>query len=122
MKHLALTIALAIAFTLVALASGAYRRAALVGSATMSLSAIGSLLLMRRAARGPGKPMQRVLLAFVLVFLVRIVLVAGATALVGMAGESAWALVLALFIPYFVFSAVEWSYLHSVRRDAGTIA
>jgi hypothetical protein len=122
MKHLTVTVALALAFLLLALAAGGYRRAALVGTSVMSVSALGSMLGMSRAARGPGKPVQRVLLVFTLVFLVRIVLVALGTALVGLAGENVWALVLALFVPYFVFSAVEWSYVHSLRGTTGTSA
>jgi preprotein translocase subunit SecG len=122
MKHLTLTVALAVAFILVALASGGYRKAALVGTTTMGFTALGSMLAMSRVARGPGNAMRRVLAVFGAVFLVRIVLVGVATALVGLSGESVWALVLALFIPYFVFSGVEWAFLHSVRGTPGTNA
>lgn len=122
MKHQAVTVVLALLFVALAAASGPYRRAALVGATTAGVTALGSMVAMGRAARTDGPTGKRVLAVFGLAFLVRIVLVAVGTVLVARAGEDVWAFVLALFVPYFVFSAVETSFVHSLRGNKGTTA
>ncbi len=122
MRHQVTTAVLAAAFVAAALAAGAYRKAALVGATTAGFTAVASMVGMGLAARAPSKPMQRVLLVFTVVFLARIVLVALGTALVASAGENVWAFILALFVPFFVFYAVEISYLNTLRHTGGTPA
>jgi len=115
-KFKLLTVLLALAFVAAALAAGPYRAAALTGALLAGLTAVGSTLLMGRAATGPGKPLQKALLVFVIFFLLRLALVGGATAVVARAGWSIVAFVVAFFVPYFVLSAVEGAFLHSLRR------
>jgi hypothetical protein len=104
-----------------ALASGAsYRRGATVGAAISSFTALLSLFAMARAARRPEQQMKGALVVMVAAFLVRIVLVAAGAALVARAGESVVAFIVAFFVPYFAFSAVEAGYLHSLRRPQGS--
>jgi hypothetical protein len=77
---------------------------------------VGSTLLMGRAATAAKKPVQAALLVFVIFFLLRLVLVGSATAVVVRFGWSVVAFVVAFFVPYFVLSALEGAYLHSLRR------
>jgi hypothetical protein len=42
--------------------------------------------------------------------------------LVVKAGESVVAFVVAFFVPYFIFAAIESWYLHSLNRGSGTPA
>jgi hypothetical protein len=102
------------------LSGAAYRRGALVGASISSLTAIASLFAMARAARRPGDQMKGALLVMVVAFLVRIVLVAIGAALVARAGEHVVAFIVAFFVPYFAFSAVEAAYLHSLRTPGST--
>jgi hypothetical protein len=104
-----------------ALVSGSHRRAALVGALTASLTGLLSLLAMTRAA-GAGRLVQRALVVMVVAFLVRILLVAGGTALVARGGEDVVAYVVAFFVPYFIFAAIEGAYLHSLSRETGPTA
>jgi hypothetical protein len=55
-------------------------------------------------------------------FLVRIVLVALGTFFVVRAGESVYAFVVAFFVPYFIFSAIEGAFVHSLSRGTGPTA
>jgi hypothetical protein len=55
-------------------------------------------------------------------FLVRIALVAGGVVLVQRAGESLAGFVVAFFVPYFAFAAVEGFYVHSLNRGTGPTA
>jgi hypothetical protein len=114
-RHLAFSLAIAAATVALALVSGAHRRAALVGGLSASFTAIGSLLAMTRFARSRVKPVQAALAVMAVAFLVRILLVGLGTALVVRSGESVIAFVVAFFVPYFAFSAVEGAYLHSLR-------
>lgn len=116
MKLQLATIATAILFVLAALAAGEHRAAALTGALIAASTGVGSTLLMGRVSGGRGKPMQQALLVFVAVFLLRLVLVGGAVAVVARAGWSVIAFVVAFFVPYFVLSALEAAYLHSLRR------
>ncbi len=105
----------------IALVSGAsYRRGATIGAAIASFTALLSLFLMARSARRPDQQMKGALLVMVVAFLVRIVLVAAGAAVVARAGESVVAFILAFFVPYFAFSAIEVAFLHSLRRSPGS--
>ncbi len=123
MRYQASATALAVAVIALALASGStYRRAATVGAAIASLTALGSLFAMARSARRPENQMKGALLVMVVAFLVRIALVALGAALVGRGGESVVAFIVAFFIPYFAFSTIEAAFLHSLRRTPGSTA
>jgi hypothetical protein len=120
-KHQLVTAALAVAFVLLALAAGAHRRGAVVGAAISGATALGSILALARFARGP-KPVQRALAVLTVGFLVRILLVALGVVAVVRAGESIIGFVVAFFVPYFVFAAVEGLYVHSLGRGTGPTA
>ncbi len=99
---------------------GAHRRAALLGSGIACLTAVASLYAIARASRGAAKPVQSALLVVTVVFLVRILLVALGTALVARSGLNVLAVVAAFFVPYFVFSAIEGAFVHSLSRSGTT--
>jgi hypothetical protein len=115
-KHQLLTAAIAAAFVLLAFLAGAHRRGALVGAGISGVTAVLSILLVGRSARG-AKPVQKALAVMTVTFLLRIVLVALGTVLVARAGESIVGFVVAFFVPYFVFAGVEASYIHSLRHQ-----
>ena len=120
-RHLQLTTLFAAIAIGASLLAGAHRRGALVGSATSSLTGLASLLFMQRGARAK-KPMQAALAVMAAMFLLRILLVALGTVLVARAGESIIAFVVAFFVPYFTFAAIEGSYLHGLSRGTGPTA
>ncbi len=120
-RHLTITALVAAGALLLSAAAGTYRKGALVGAATASVTAFASLFLMQRGARA-RKPLQAALLVMVVMFLVRILLVALGTALVWRAGESIVAYIVAFFVPYFLFAAIEGWYLASLPRDTGPTA
>jgi hypothetical protein len=122
MKHQLVTAALAVAFVLVALAAGAHRRGALMGAAMSGATALASIVAMSRFARSAAKPVQGALVVMTVTFLVRIVLVALGTWVVVRAGESIFAFVIAFFVPFFVFAAVEGAYVHSLNQGSGPTA
>jgi hypothetical protein len=123
MKHPIVTAALAVLFVLAALAAGAsHRKGALIGATMSGVTALASILAMGRFARGGGKPVQRALAVMTVGFLVRIVLVALGTFAVVRSGESIVAFVIAFFVPYFVFAAVEGAYVHSLSQGTGPTA
>ena len=95
-----------------------WRRGAVPGALGSSLTGVASLAFMRRSARAP-KPVQASLAVMALMFLVRIVVVAGATVAVVRAGASVAAFLVAFFLPYFLYTAVEGSYLASLSRVPG---
>ncbi len=80
------------------------------GTGLASLAAIG--LLDRRAAR----PLQATLAVFAAAFLLRLVLVGAGVAVVARTGASAIAFVIAFFVPYFAFVAIEGSFVHALGR------
>jgi hypothetical protein len=121
-KHQLLSVALAALFIALALVAGPYRRAALIGSASSSFTAVASMLFIGRSTRGAEKPIKRALVVMTAAFLLRILLVAIGTAVVFRAGENVFAFVIAFFVPYFVFSAVEGAFLHSLRSHTGRAA
>lgn len=120
MKFKLITAAVALAFVAAALAAGPYRSAALTGALLAGATGVASTLLMGRATRRATKPLQQALVVFVIFFLLRLVLVGGATAVVARAGWNVVAFVVAFFVPYFVLSALEGAYLHSLRRTGTT--
>ena len=121
MKYQAAAAVLAAIVIGLALASGAaYRKGATVGAAISSFSALLSLLAMARTARRAEQQMKGALVVMVVAFLVRILLVAAGAALVARAGEDVVAFIVAFFVPYFAFSAIEAAYLHSLRRTPGS--
>ncbi|HVI75897.1 MAG TPA: hypothetical protein VM683_13010 [Anaeromyxobacteraceae bacterium] len=121
MKHQLLTAGLAALFIALALAAGTHRRAALVGASISSFTALASILALGRTARSE-KPLKPALVIMAVAFLVRILLVAIGTVVVAHAGEDVFAFVIAFFAPYFVFSAIEGAFLHSLRSHTGRAA
>lgn len=122
MKHQLVAALTALLFIGLALVSGAYRRGALVGATASGLAGVGSILAMSKFARGGGKVVQRALAVMAIFFLLRILLVALGTFAVVRAGESVVAFVIAFFVPYFVFSAIEGAFVHSLSRGTGPTA
>lgn len=121
-RHLAIAAGgAAAALALAAGAGEAQRRAALIGAASACLTAFGSLLAMGRSSAGRN-PVKAALAVMVVAFLVRIVLVALGTVAVVRSGESPVAFVVAFFVPYFFFAAVEAWYVSSLGRGPGTPA
>ncbi len=116
MKFQLATAAAAALFVGLALLSGEYRRPALAGALISGVTAVASILAMGRAARAGARPMQQALLVLVATFLVRLVLVGVGTVLVARGGGQAVAFVIAFFVPYFAFVALEGAFVHSLRR------
>ena len=119
--HLALTAAVAALALLASALAGAHRRAALVGAGAVSLTALASLLALGRTARSRS-PVKTALAVITVMFLVRLVLVSLATVFVVRAGESVPGFVVAFFVPYFAFAAIEGAYAHSMGRLPGSSA
>ena len=122
MKHQLLTAGLAALFIALALAAGAHRRAALVGASISCFIAVASMLFLGRTVRTAEKPLKPALIVMAVAFLLRILLVAIGTVVVARAGEDVFAFVIAFFVPYFVFSAIEGAFLHSLRSHTGRAA
>ena len=118
-----LTVTALVAFAAIGLSlvAGSYRRGALVGATSASATAFASLLWMQRGTRAK-KPLNAALLAMVVMFLVRILLVAFGTALVWRSGASLVAFLLGFFVPYFIFAAIEGWFLASLPRGTGPTA
>jgi hypothetical protein len=105
------------------LLGGPHRRAALTGSSIASATAVISLVAMGRASRSAAaKPVKTALAVMAVMFLLRIALVGLATALVSKAGDNVFAFVIAFFVPYFIFSAIEGAYVHALGRETGPTA
>jgi hypothetical protein len=121
-KHQLLTALLALAFVAAAALAGDHRRAALLGAGLSGGIGLAEILLMSAAARRSAKPVQAAWIVFTATFLVRLVLLAVATVIVGKAGWNVFAFVIAFFVPFFALSAIEWAFLHSLRRTPGTPA
>ena len=96
-------------------ASGEHRFGALVGSAIAGLTGLASILALRLTTGG-DKAMQKALAVVVVGFLLRLVLVALGTVLVVRSSGSVIAFVIAFFVPFFAFVALEAAYLHTLRR------
>ncbi len=112
----ALVAAAALGFALLA---GQHRRAALVGASSASITAITSLFAMGRLSRTARKPMQSALLVVTVMFLVRLLLVAGGTVYVARTGGDILTFVIAFFVPYFAFAAIEGAFAHSLGHAKG---
>lgn len=111
----------ALAAVLAALASGPYRRGALIGAAGSCLSGLASLFLMHRSAR-LDKPLRAALAVMALMFLARIGVVTASTVAVVRARASVPAFLVAFFVPYFIFTAIESAYLGALARPPGKSA
>jgi hypothetical protein len=120
-RHLVLTLAIAAAALTAALVSGPYRRGALVGAASSSLTAVASLFFMQRGARA-AKPLKVAMAVMAVMFLLRILVVSLGTVLTVRAGENVFGFIIAFFVPYFTFAAIEGWYLHSLSRGTGPTA
>ena len=120
MKFQIATIVAAALFVLAALLAGPYRLPAAVGASIAGVTAVGSIFAMGRAARARGNPTQSALAVMAVTFLVRLVLVGVGTVLVARAAgdvtTAAFAFVVAFFVPFFAFTALEGLFLHSLRR------
>jgi hypothetical protein len=112
---------LAAAFLGLAAASGEYRLGALIGSAIAGLTGLGSILALRLSARA-ARPIQMALAVVVVGFLLRLVLLALGTVAVMKASASVIAFVVAFFVPFFAFVALEAAYVHTLRRAPETTA
>lgn len=119
-RHLIATVL--VAALALGLGSAAGHGAGLAGAAIASLTALASLAGFRLLSPSASKPLQRALLVFVVVFLLRLVLVALGLIHVSRAGESVVAFVVAFFVPYFAFAAIEGSYVHALGRSPGRTA
>ncbi len=115
---LAATFVAALAIGL-AFLSGDARRPALIGAAIASGTAIASLVAFGHFGSSASRPVQRALVVFTAMFFARLVLVGAGVAAVARAGESVVAFVIAFFVPYFAFTAIEGSYVSALGRRMG---
>jgi hypothetical protein len=76
---------------------------------------------MQRGARA-RKPLQAAMAVMAAMFLLRILVVAVGTVVIVRAGDSVVAFIVAFFVPYFIFAAIEGAYLHALNRGTGTPA
>jgi len=121
-RHLLISAAVAVLTLGLSAAAGVvHRRGALMGASAAAFTAFGSLIAMARSATAK-KPVKAALAVMAIAFLVRMVLVAVGTVLVIRSGESVIAFVLAFFVPYFIFAAIEGWYLASLTGGPGTPA
>lgn len=109
---------LALVFLAAAGLAGQHAKGALVGAAIAGATGLASMLAIWKTA-GTRKPMQAALAVMTVGFLVRLVLVALGTVLVARSGESIVAFVVAFFVPFFVFAALEAAHIHSLRHGTG---
>jgi hypothetical protein len=120
-KHLALTAFIAAGTVAAALASGPHRKGALVGAISSSVTAVASLLFMQRGSRA-RKPLQAAMAVMAVMFLVRIVVVGVGTAAVVRGGESVVGFIVAFFVPFFIYAAIEIAWLLGLSRGPGPTA
>jgi hypothetical protein len=121
-RHLAIAaVGAALALALAFASGDGQRRAAVIGASSASFTAFGSLVAMGRFAAGRN-PVKSALAVMVVAFLVRILVVALGTVAVVRSGESVVAFVVAFFVPYFFFAAVEAWYVASLGRGPGSPA
>ena len=114
--HFAAALALAALALGAPLFAGPFSRPALVGAAMATATALASLYGFRRFGRSARRPVQSALVVFLVMFLVRILLVGIGVALFARAPSSAIAFVIAFFVPYFAFTAIEGSFVNSLNR------
>jgi hypothetical protein len=120
-KHLALTAFIGAGTVAAAFASGPHRKGALVGAISSCVTAVASLLFMQRGTRA-HKPLQAAMAVMAVMFLVRIVVVGVGTAAVVRGGESVVAFILAFFVPFFIYAAIEIAWLLGLSRGPGSTA
>jgi hypothetical protein len=120
-RHLALAALVTAAGAAVALATAA-ARPALLGVGIAAATGFASLAGFRLTARTAGRAIQKALAVFVVMFLVRLVAVALGLLAVHRAGESHLAFIVAFFVPYFAFAAIEGGYVHALGRTPGRTA
>lgn len=118
-RHAIVAILVAAAALGLSALAGQGRRAALIGAAISSGTALATLLAFARVGRSPVKPLQKALAVFAVMFLVRMVLVALGVVAVVRGGDSVVAFATAFFVPYFIFAAIEGSYVHALGRGIG---
>ena len=99
-----------------ALLAGDVRRPALIGAAIASGTGLASLVAFGHFGRDAERPVQKALLVFTAMFLARLLLVVAGVAAVSRAHESVVAFVVAFFVPYFAFTAIEGSYVSALGR------
>jgi hypothetical protein len=117
-RYLALAAAVSAATLAVAAAVPA-SRPALLGAGISVATALASLAGFVLFGRSPGKPLQRALAVFVVMFLVRLVLVALGLVAVHRLGDDFVAFIVAFFVPYFAFAAIEGGLVHALGRSTG---
>jgi hypothetical protein len=103
----------------VALLAGDARRPALIGAAIASGTGFASLLAFGHFGKSATQPVQKALLVFTAMFFARLVLVGAGVAAVARAQESVLAFVIAFFVPYFAFTAIEGSLVSALGRRMG---
>lgn len=103
-------------------AAGEGRRSALIGAGISSFSAFVSLAAFALFGRRQDRPLQRTLAIFVAMFLLRLVLVAVGLVAVVRSGGSAVPFVVAFFVPYFIFTAIEGAAVQALGRGMGKTA
>ncbi len=113
--------AIAAAFLGIASATGEYRLGALAGAAIAGLTGLGSVLALRITARA-SRPIQAALAVVVAGFLLRLVLLGLGTVAVVRASGNVIAFVVAFFVTFFAFAALEAAYVHTLRRAPETTA
>jgi len=99
--------------------AGDARRPALIGAAIASGTALASLVAFGHFGKSAVQPVQKALLVFTAMFFARLVLVGAGVAAVARAHESVLAFVIAFFVPYFAFTAIEGSYVSALGRGMG---
>ena len=94
-------------------------RSALPGAAIASGTGIASLLAFGHWGRDAAKPVQAALAVFGVMFLARLLLVGAGVFAVARSHGSVIAFVVAFFVPYFAFTAIEGSYVSALGRAMG---
>ena len=97
--------------------SGDARGPALTGAVIASATGLASLVGFGHFGKGAAKPVQSALVVFGVMFLARLLLVGLGAVSVVRAQGSILAFVVAFFVPYFAFTAVEGSYVSALGRD-----
>ncbi len=117
--HLLATAGVAALALGLAFLSGDARTPALIGAAIASGTGLASLVAFERFGAVGPKPVQRALVVFAVLFLARLLLVGAGVAAVVRSQGSVLAFVVAFFVPYFAFTAIEGSYVASLGRRLG---
>ena len=118
-RHFVLATVLAGATIGSSLLGGPQRRGAFVGFVVSGLTALVSMALLWQSARS-HKPVHAALAIFVIMFLVRLVVAAGATAVVVRGRMNIVEYLVAFVVSYFCFAAIEWRFVDALRSGSGT--